>query len=133
MSDTPKSEPKSETRSAADRLRESAEKARDTLSESVVEPVKRAGEAMRASSKKLVEGNAEIGLKMLDQAERNVQQAFAAMRSAAKAKDISEVMKVQAEFVREQGQRSLEQAREIGEMIVKVGTDAVTPLRPGPK
>ena len=120
-------------KSGADRLRENVQKARDTLGERVIDPAKRAGEAMRASGKKLAEGNAEIGLKMLDQAEQNVRQAFAAMRAAAKAKDVSEVMKIQAEFLREQSERSMEQAKEIGELIAHVGREAVNPLRPGAK
>lgn len=142
-SDSPKSAPpkraaKAEptpttAKSGADRLREGVQKARDALGERVIDPAKRAGEAMRTSGKKLAEGNAEIGLKMLDQAEQNVQQAFAAMRAAAKAKDLSEVMKIQAEFLRAQSERSMEQAKEIGELIAHVGREAVNPLRPGAK
>ena len=70
---------------------------------------------------------------MIDQAERNVHEAFAAMRNAAKAKDLSEVMKIQADFLREQSARSMEQARELGELIAQVGREAVTPLRDGMK
>jgi len=143
-SDTPKPEtpkrgakaagPKPEApKSGADRLRENVQKARDALGERVIDPAKRAGEAMRTSGRKLAEGNAEIGLKMLDQAEQNVQQAFAAMRAAAKAKDLSEVMKIQAEFLRAQSERSVDQAKEIGELIAHVGREAVSPLRPGAK
>jgi phasin family protein len=115
----------------ADRMREGMDRARDTFNERVVEPAKRAGEAMRSSNEKWTAGNAEIGLKMLDQAESNVHKAFEAMRQAARAKDLSEVMKIQAEFMREQSSRSVEQAKEIGEMIASVGRDAVAPLRPG--
>jgi phasin family protein len=92
---------------------------------------RRLGKSLQASSQTWVEGNAEIGLKMIDQAEQNVQQAFAAMRAAAKAKDITEVMKIQAEFIRQQGERSAAQARQIGELIVQVGRDSMAPLRPG--
>jgi len=135
MPDTPKTPPKTQPKTASktgpDRLREGVQKARDALGERVIDPARRAGEAMRTSGKKLAEGNAEIGLKMLDQAEQNVQQAFAAMRAAAKAKDLSEVMKIQAEFLRGQSERSMEQAKEIGELIAHVGREAVSPLRPG--
>ncbi|MBV8594018.1 MAG: TIGR01841 family phasin [Caulobacteraceae bacterium] len=130
MSDTPK---KPASASAADQLRQGAEKARETLRERVVEPARKAGEALQASGRTLVEGNAAIGLKMIDQAEDNVHKAFAAMREAASAKDISEVMRIQADFLRQQGSRSLEQAREVGEMIAKVGRDAVGQLRPDDK
>ena len=115
--------------SGADRMREGMEKARDAFNERVVEPARRVGEAARASGQKLAEGNSSVGLKMIDQAERNMHEAFAAMRNAARAKDISEVMKIQADFLREQGARSMEQARELGQLIVEVGREAVTPMR----
>jgi hypothetical protein len=132
-SDTPKAASKAAPKTGADHLREGVQRARDTLGERVIDPAKRAGEAMRASGQKLAEGNAEIGLKMIDQAEQNVHQAFAAMRAAAKAKDVSEVMRIQADFLREQSERSMTQAREIGELIAQVGRNAVAPLTPRPK
>jgi hypothetical protein len=66
---------------------------------------------------------------MIDQAEQNAREAFAAMREAAEAKDISQVMKIQGDYLREQGTRSMSQAREIGELIMQFGRDAVAPLR----
>jgi hypothetical protein len=51
------------------------------------------------------------------------------MRAAASAKDLSEVMKIQGDFLRDQGSRSMSQAREIGELIMQFGRDAVAPLR----
>jgi hypothetical protein len=50
------------------------------------------------------------------------------MRAAAAAKDLSEVMKIQGEFLREQGSRSMTNAREIGELIMQFGREAVAPL-----
>lgn len=104
---------------------------RDTISEHIVEPVKKAGEAMRASGAKVAEGGSAIGAKMIDQAEQNAREAFAAMRAAAGAKDLSEVMKIQGDYLREQGSRSMGQAREMGELIMQFGRDAVAPLRGG--
>ena len=125
------SEPKAQRLSGVDRLRDGVQRARDALGGSLVDPAKRAGEAMRASGKTWAAGNAEIGLEMIDHAEKNVQQAFAAMRAAAKAKDLTEVMKIQTDFVRQQGESSMKHARQIGELIVRVGRDSVSPLRPG--
>ena len=116
-------------KAATDRMRDGAEKARETFTEKVVEPAKRAGEAMKESGQKMAEGGSTIGVKMIDQAESNAREAFAAMREAAKAKDLSEVMKIQGDYLREQGQRSMTQAREIGELIMQFGRDAVAPLR----
>lgn len=114
---------------AADRMREGAAKAQEAFGDRVVEPMKRAGEAMRQGGAKMAENNQTIGVRMIDQAETNTHEAFAAMRKAAQAKDLSEVMRVQGEYLREQGQRSMAQAREIGELIVNFGKDAVGTMR----
>nr|WP_176501613.1 phasin family protein [Sphingomonas sp. HMP9] len=115
-------------------MRENAEKARDAFSEKIADPARHAGEAMKESGGKIAEGGATIGKAMIDQAEQNAREAFAAMRDAASAKDLTQVMKIQGDYLREQSQRSMSQAREIGEMIMKFGKDAVAPLRgDGPK
>ncbi len=77
----------------------------------------------------MAEGGYAISLKMINQAEANTHEAFAAMRHAASAKDISEIMKIQGDFLREQGNRSVAQAREIGEMISQFGRDALGTLQ----
>ncbi len=114
---------------AADTMRENAGKARDAFSEKVVDPARRAGEAMKESGGKIAEGGATIGKAMIDQAEQNAREAFAAMREAASASDLTQVMKIQGDYLREQSQRSMSQAREIGELIMKFGKDAVAPLQ----
>lgn len=116
-------------KSTTDAFRDGASKAREGFSEHVVDPAKRAGEAMKASGEKIAEGGATIGKTMIDQAEQNAREAFAAMRESANAKDMAEVMRIQGEYLREQGQRSMTQAREIGELIMRFGRDAVTPLK----
>jgi hypothetical protein len=116
---------------AADTMRENAGKARDAFSEKVVDPARRAGEAMKESGGKIAEGGATIGKAMIDQAEQNARDAFAAMREAASASDLTQVMKIQGDYLREQSQRSMSQAREIGELIMKFGKDAVAPLQGG--
>ncbi len=116
---------------AGDAMRDAANRARDSFSEHVLDPARRAGEAMRASGQKVADGSATIGLKIIEQAEQNSREAFDAMREAAKAKDLSEVMRIQGNYLRRQGERSMEQAREIGEMILRFGRDAVTPPKSG--
>lgn len=108
--------------------KKTADKVKDTINEKIVDPAKKAGEAMKSSGSKIAEGGATVGMKLLDQAEENTKQAFAAMRAAAGAKDLTEVMKVQGDFLRDQGSRSMIQAREIGDLIVQFGKDAVAPL-----
>jgi len=121
--------PADTAKAATDRVREGAEKARRTFQDNVVDPAQRAGEAMKASGRKIAEKGASVGVKMIDQAETNAREAFAAMREAASAKDLSEVMKIQGEYLRDQSQRGMAQAREIGELIMQFGRDAVAPLR----
>jgi hypothetical protein len=116
---------------AGDAMRDAANRARDGFVEHVMDPARRAGEAMRESGQKVADGSSTIGLKIIEQAERNSRQAFEAMREAAKARDLSDVMRIQGDYLREQGQRSMGQAREIGELIMQFGRDAVSPLRPG--
>jgi hypothetical protein len=87
--------------------------------------MKAAGETMRASGEKIAETGSQLGMKLLDQAEQNTREAFAAMRAAAQSRDLSEVMRVQGDYLREQGSRSMTQAREIGEMIASFGRDAI--------
>ncbi len=105
------------------------DKGKDTVTDRVIDPMKRAGEAMKASGEKVAEGSSTVGLKVLDQAEQNAREAFAAMRAAASAKDLSEVMKIQGDYLREQGSRSMAQAREIGELIMQFGKDSTAPFR----
>lgn len=105
-------------------------KVRETINERVMDPAKKAAEAMKASGQALAEGGSTVGLKLIEQAEANTREAFAAMRAAAQAKDLTGVMKVQGEYLREQGTRSMTQAREIGELIMRFGKDAVEPLKP---
>ena len=67
-------------------------------------------------------------MKVIDHAEENTRQAFAALRAAAKANGLGELMKVQSDYVRDQGGRSMAQVREIGEMIAQFGRDAMSGL-----
>lgn len=119
------------TRAATDAMRDGTDQAGGAFQEHVVDPARRAGEAMRESGQRMAEGGSTIGTKLLDQVEANTQQAFAAMRAAAGAKDIGEVMKIQSDYLREQGNRSMTQAREIGELIMQFGRSAVAPLKGG--
>ena len=120
-----------EMKDAGATMRDAADTARSAFTDHVVDPARRAGEAMRASGQKVADGSATIGLKIIEQAERNSHEAFEAMREAAKAKDLGDVMRIQGEYLRNQGQRSMDQAREIGELIMQFGKDAVAPLRGG--
>lgn len=84
-----------------------------------------AGDRMKQGGQQIAQGGQDLGLKLLDQAETNTREAFKAMRDAAQAKDVSEVMKIQGDYLREAGSRSVTQAREIGELIASFGRQAM--------
>lgn len=93
--------------------------------EAMTDQMRAATERMQATGSAVADSSSQLGTKMLDQAEANTQEAFRAMRAAAQANDVSEVMRIQAEYLREQGSRSVTQAREIGELIANFGRSAI--------
>ncbi|WP_242415780.1 phasin family protein [Sphingomonas panni] len=88
-------------------------------------PAAQAAERMRAAGSAMTEQGSQLGLTILSQAEANTQEAFRAMRAAAQASDVNEVMKIQSDYMREQGARSMAQAREVGELIANFGRNAI--------
>ncbi|MCC2976136.1 phasin family protein [Sphingomonas sp. PL-96] len=84
-----------------------------------------AGERMREAGGQIAGQGSELGLRMLDQAETNTREAFRMMRAAAQAKDMTDVMRLQSEYMREQSNRSIAQAREIGELIASFGRSTI--------
>ncbi len=109
---------------AQDGARRAGEQMQDGMARAT-EGMQAAGERMKATGEAMADAGSQLGLKMLDQAETNTREAFQAMRSAAQASDVTEVMRIQAEFLREQGSRSVAQVREIGELIADFGRHAI--------
>ncbi|MGK6324221.1 phasin family protein [Sphingomonas sp. DT-51] len=129
--DTPGHEASDPAAGMADQARRGAEQLRDAFNEHVVDPARRAGEAMRASGERIAQNGSALGTTIIDQAEANAREAFAALRSAAGARDLTEVMRIQGDYLRAQGQRSMEQAREIGQLIMQFGREAIHPAGRG--
>ena len=90
--------------------------------------LKAAGEAVKEGATKAAENSAALSMKVIDHAEENTRQAFAALRAAAKAGGVTDLMKVQSDYVRDQGTRNMAQVREIGEMIAAFGREAMSGL-----
>lgn len=90
--------------------------------------LKAAGEAMKDGATKAAQNSAALSMKVIDHAEENTRQAFAALRAAANAGGVTEVMKVQADYVRDQGSRSMAQIKEVGELIASFGREAMSGL-----
>lgn len=84
-----------------------------------------ATERLRAAGSQMSEQGSQLGLTILSQAESNTQEAFRAMRAAAQANDLNEVMRIQSDYLREQGARSMAQAREVGDLIAAFGRNAI--------
>jgi len=99
-----------------------------SMADRIIEPVKKAGEQARAAGGKMLENSSTVNLKVLDHAERNAIEAFNAMRAAASATSLKEVVEIQSGYLRDQAARSMEQAREVGELIANFGRAAVAPL-----
>lgn len=95
------------------------------VTEKMTEQMKAAGDSLRKSGERMAETGTELGMRLLDQAEANTREAFAAMRAAAHAKDASEVMRIQSDYLRDQSNRAIEQAREIGTLITSYGREAI--------
>ena len=106
-----------------------AEKITDKIADKISEPVKKAGMAIRESAERAVKRTTALNSKVLDHAEANTKEAFAAMRAAAEAKSATDIIKIQTKFVRDQSERSVAQVKEIGEIIAKFGRDAIGQLR----
>lgn len=97
--------------------------------EQMTDRLKDAGEALKEGGQKIAENTVALSKKMIDHAEENTREAFSAMRNAASAKSIQDVMQVQAEFLKAQGTRSMAQAREIGETIMAFGKNAIDSVK----
>ena len=99
-----------------------------SMADRIIEPLKKGGEQVRAAGEKLMADSSTVNLKVLDHAQKNAMEAFTAMRAAASSSSLKEVMEIQSNFIREQAARSMEQAREVGEMIAQFGRSAVAPM-----
>jgi phasin family protein len=101
----------------------------EKITDKISEPVKKAGMAIRESAERAVKRTATLNSKVIDHAEANTKEAFAAMRAVAEAKSAGDFVKIQTKFVRDQSARSVAQVKEIGELIAKFGRDAIDQMR----
>ncbi|MFM9853672.1 MAG: phasin family protein [Sphingomonadaceae bacterium] len=97
--------------------------------EQISEPVKKAGKAIKDGTAVAAKKSAEINVKVIDHAETNAREAFAAMRAAASADSVKTLVKIQTDFVKGQSKRSVDQAKEVGELIASFGREAMAGLR----
>ncbi len=104
----------------------------EKMSEKLTEGGKKAGKAMKDMATNAATNASALNSKVIDHAEANTRAAFAAMRSAASVKSVQDLAKIQSDFVKEQGARSMTQVKEVSDLIVQFGRDAMTAFRPKP-
>ncbi|RJT24236.1 phasin family protein [Chakrabartia godavariana] len=126
-----------EIKEKAQTAAKAAAKARKKVEHVVEEAVEDAGNAAQKAGKKIRQsaeramGNAaKLNARVIDHAEENAKEAFAAMRKIAQSKDVKDIVRVQASFVKEQSARSVAQVKEVGEMIASFGRTALDGLKP---
>lgn len=100
-----------------------------TTAEKVAEPIQKAGKVIRESAAHAMANTAAINSKVIDHAETNAKEAFAALRKVASAKSVQDVIKAQGAFVKEQSARSTAHVREVGELIASFGRQALETMR----
>ena len=74
-------------------------------------------------------GARQVTEKAMSFAEKNVANSFEFAQQLVRAKDVQEVLRLQADFIRGQMQVLSEQVRELGETAGKAATEATTPKR----
>jgi hypothetical protein len=92
------------------------------------EPFKKATSTLKAVQDKALSSSQQINLKMLDIAKQNTTSTLEAMKSFTCASDMSEALSVQQAFVRDQAAAGMAQMREVGDMVAKVGREALAPV-----
>ncbi len=100
------------------------------MTEKATESVKKAGKSIKDATTKAAGNAAALNNKVIDHAEENTRAAFAAMRSAASVKSVTDLAKIQTDFVKEQGARSMTQVKEVGDLIAQFGRDTMAAWRP---
>jgi phasin len=75
------------------------------------------------------QGAKDVTDKAMTFAEQNVASSFEFAQQLVRAKDIQDVMKLQADYIKQQMQAFSEQAKELGESTTKAAKEAATPKR----
>jgi len=72
-------------------------------------------------------GARDVGEKAISFAEQNIANAFEHAQKLVRAKDVDEVLKLQADYIRAQMDALSEQAKELGESTSKAAKDTTAP------
>jgi len=102
-------------------LRESYKQTRQAMEDTTV--------AMEASLEQANRGTAEFNSKVMELAERNMKAGFDFARKLASAQTQTEVMELQAGFMREQLDTLKAQAEEMQQLGTRIASDASQPIQ----
>jgi len=72
-------------------------------------------------------GTKDVAEKAITFAQQNIKNSFELTEQLVKARDVQEVMRLQADYIKRQMQLLSEQARELGESAGSAARDAATP------
>lgn len=106
---------------AVTQSREAYEKAKDSLEEAV--------ETLELSLDKAGQGAAAINRKVIDIAQTNLNSGFDLAKNLAGAKNMTQIVELQAAFARKQFETVMAQAQEIRELSAKVASESTEPFK----
>jgi phasin len=112
-----------ELRTFAERSVEQARQAFDGF----ISAAHQAMSAFEGQAETARKGARDVTEKAMTFAERNMASAFAFAHDLVRARDLQEVLRLQADYVRLQMEALTEQARELGESSSKAAKDAAAP------
>jgi phasin len=109
-----------EMRTFAERSVEQARQAFDGF----ISAAHQAMSAFEGQAETARKGARDVSEKAMTFAERNMASAFAFAHDLVRARDLQEVLRLQADYIRHQMEALTEQARELGESTSKAARDA---------
>lgn len=101
--------------------REAYETAKDTMEEAV--------EVLEKSIDQVGQGAAALNRKVIDNAQTNLNTGFDLAKDLASAKNIAEIMELQASYARKQFESLTAQAEEIRNLSTQIATDTTDPIK----
>lgn len=93
----------------------------NSVVDQMMQPMKQVTEALNRAREQAKEHNEAVSGRLIDYAQSNLNDTLEALRAAASAKDVTEVLTIQGNFLRDQMTRSMEQFRELGELFKSKG------------
>jgi phasin len=112
-----------ELRTFAERSVEQARQAFDGF----ISAAHQAMSAFEGQAETARKGARDVSEKAVTFAERNMTSAFEFVHDLVRARDLQEVLRLQADYIRRQMEALTEQARELGESTSKAAKDAAAP------